>query len=63
MDNLFQKCVDILNYWAEILGMTYNEINIWIFVIIEPVVLVLMITWICRLYYKLWNAKKKGVIL
>ena len=35
--------VDLLLDWAAALGMTYEEINIWIFVILEPLVFVLMV--------------------
>lgn len=43
MDTLFHWCVDLLSWLAPILGMTYNEINIWTFVIIEPLVFMLML--------------------
>lgn len=42
MHELFDICVDILNWIAEVFGITYKEANIWIFVIIEPIVFVLM---------------------
>ena len=44
MDSIFDWCVDVLVYWAGILGITYKEINVWVFVIIWPIVtLALMI--------------------
>ena len=49
MDELFNYCVELLQVWAAAIGMTYKEINIWIFVIIEPLVFVLMCLWIWRL--------------
>ena len=42
MHELFDICVDILYWIAEVFGITYKEANIWIFVIIEPVVFILM---------------------
>jgi hypothetical protein len=48
MDALFNWCVDFLSWLADIVGMTYNEINIWIFVIIEPAVFLLMLWVIIR---------------
>ncbi|MDC0303854.1 hypothetical protein OAL15_02460 [Flavobacteriales bacterium] len=42
MHELFDICVDILIWIAEVFGITYKEANIWIFVIIEPIVFVLM---------------------
>ena len=38
MDTIFDWCVDVLVYWAGILGITYKEINVWVFVIIWPIV-------------------------
>ena len=46
MNEAFDFCVELLQNWAAALGMTYEEINIWIFVIIEPIVFVLMAVWI-----------------
>lgn len=40
---LFDWCVHILVVGAHSLGISYNEINIWIFCIIEPVLFVLML--------------------
>jgi hypothetical protein len=42
-NRLFDLCVDIMIYWAKLTGMTYKEINIWIFCIIEPIVFLLLI--------------------
>jgi hypothetical protein len=36
MDALFDLCVQILVFLAEHTGMTYKEINVWIFVIAWP---------------------------
>lgn len=36
MKQLFQICVDILNWLAACLGISYEEANIWVFVIIHP---------------------------
>lgn len=43
MDAVFDWCVDVLVYWAAIFGITYKEINVWVFVIIWPVLTVLLI--------------------
>ncbi|MFZ5910699.1 MAG: hypothetical protein ACOYYU_11860 [Chloroflexota bacterium] len=42
MDRIFDWCVTVLVYWAGILGMTYKEINVWVFVIIWPVLTLTM---------------------
>lgn len=49
MNELFQWCVDLLVVWGNAIGMTYEEINIWIFVIIEPIVFFVMLIWIIKL--------------
>jgi len=36
MQELFQICVDILRWIASETGITYEEANIWIFVILHP---------------------------
>lgn len=47
MNELFNACVEILRVLAQALGMTYQEINIWLFVIIMPaIILLLLILWI-----------------
>ena len=35
MDNLFDACVEFLRWLGDIVGLSYKEINIWIFVIIR----------------------------
>tara|TARA_R110000744_G_scaffold366676_1_gene475826 strand:+ start:1633 stop:1812 length:180 start_codon:yes stop_codon:yes gene_type:complete len=36
MEELFDICVDILYWIGDVTGLTYKEANIWIFVIIHP---------------------------
>ena len=36
MDKIFWMCVDALNAWANYWGITYEELNIWIFIVIHP---------------------------
>lgn len=44
IDQLFTLCVNYLHFLSNRLDMTYNEINIWIFCIIWPLItLVLLI--------------------
>jgi len=43
MDQIFDWCVNVLVYWAGILGITYKEINVWVFVFIWPVLTTLLI--------------------
>jgi hypothetical protein len=43
MDRIFDWCVNVLVHWAGILGMTYKEINVWVFVIVWPILTVVLI--------------------
>jgi hypothetical protein len=56
MDQIFDGCVNVLVYWAQVLGITYKEINVWVFVILWPILTVLLIGMIvvqCRTIKKL----------
>jgi hypothetical protein len=37
IDAIFDKCVELLVFLANQLGMTYEAINVWVFVIIWPI--------------------------
>lgn len=43
MDQIFDWCVYVLVYWATIFGISYKEINVWVFVIIWPILTVTLI--------------------
>lgn len=59
-DQIFDWCVALLINWANALGMTYNEINIWIFVILEPIVFLVMVFVIIWQYRKIKKLKNEG---
>ena len=40
---MFDWCVKVLVYWAGIFGVTYKEINVWVFVILWPILTVILI--------------------
>ena len=46
MDAIFDWCVGILVYFAGVFGITYKEINVWVFVIIWPIVTLVLIIWL-----------------
>lgn len=48
MDAIFDWCVDVLVYWANVFGITYKEINVWVFVIIWPILTILLVAIIIR---------------
>ena len=58
VNSLFDWCVEILIKGAQVLGISYNEINIWIFCIIEPFVFVLMFILIVWQWRKIRKVKK-----
>ena len=43
VDQIFNWCVQVLVYWANVLGITYKEINVWVFVIIWPILTIFLI--------------------
>jgi hypothetical protein len=49
MTTIFDLCVEFLYICAGLFGMTYKEINVWIFCIVWPVLTVGMAVWLYRL--------------
>ena len=49
MTTIFDLCVEFLYICAGLFGMTYKEVNVWIFCIVWPVLTVGMAVWIYRL--------------
>ena len=39
IDIIFYLCVHFLQWLAKKLGMTYNEINVWLFCVILPLIM------------------------
>ena len=42
MDQIFDWCVNVLIYWAGMFGITYKETNVWVFVIIWPILTIIL---------------------
>ena len=61
-DVIFGWCVNLLVKWAEALGLTYNEINIWIFVIIEPLIFLTMLFIILKQQIKIRKLMNNGKV-
>ena len=61
IDVVFNFCVMLLIDVATLLGITYEEINVWLFCIIWPVTTLLMLVEIIRLRFRLRsiNCKKE----
>jgi hypothetical protein len=58
MNEVFDQSVRILQLVSEQLGMTYQELNVWIFLIIEPIVFVILLIKIYLLTKKLKNYER-----
>jgi hypothetical protein len=46
MNEIFNWCVELLEWGAQKLGTTYEVINVWIFCIIEPIAFLGMLIFI-----------------
>jgi hypothetical protein len=55
MNEVFNICVAILNWIADLFEITYKEANIWIFVIIEPILFIAMLYIIIKQRRKIKN--------
>ncbi len=53
MNELFDMCVVILHWISGLTGLTYKEANIWIFVIIHPLITLSLIYFTLKLRRKL----------
>ena len=55
MNELFDQCVNILYLIEEICNISYKEANVWIFVIIEPILFLAMLYIIIKQRIKIKN--------
>ncbi len=53
VDNIFNFCVILLYNIGSLFGITYEEINVWLFVVIWPLISLIMFAEIIRLRLKL----------
>ena len=58
MHELFDICVDILYWIADLTGWTYKEANIWIFVIIHPLLTIFLFYYVIRLRKQIKELRK-----
>ena len=56
IENTFNWCVNILLNAADTIGVTYEALNVWVFVIIVPVVLVISLS--VNIYF-LWKSGQR----
>ena len=57
-DAIFRYCVVLLVDLAKVLRISYEELNIWVFVIIQPLIIVFMFLWVLRLRRIIKRLKK-----
>ena len=53
VDNIFNFCVILLYNIGSLFGITYEEISVWLFVVIWPLISLLMFAEIIRLRLKI----------
>ena len=53
VDNIFNFCVILLYNVGSLFGITYEEINVWLFVVIWPLISLIMFAEIIRLRLKI----------
>ena len=58
MNEVFDQSVRLLQLVSELLGMTYQELNVWIFLILEPIVFAILLIKIYLLTKKLNNYER-----
>ena len=58
MDTIFDCCVDLLEYLAPHVGMTYKELNVWLFVIVMPGMIVILIVFCTYLWRELRRVRR-----
>lgn len=49
---IFDYCVDLLIIGAQSVGMTYEEINVWFFIVFEPIVFAIVVLYAWYLKYQ-----------
>ena len=61
VDLIYDWCVILLIKGAEQIGITYEEINVWLFVILGPLVLIFLVITNLILFLKLRAHKNKNM--
>ena len=53
IDAIFRYCVVLLVNMAKVLGISYEALNIWVFIIVQPLIILFLFIWVLRLRSKL----------
>jgi hypothetical protein len=59
INRIFDACVSLLLYLADRLGLSYEAINVWIFVVIWPVLTVALVLVIILQYRQLRSLRRR----
>ena len=49
IDAIFRYCVVLLVDVARFLGISYEALNIWVFIIIQPLIILFLLGWVLKL--------------
>ena len=60
MDAIFDWCVTVLVYFANVFGITYKEINVWVFVIIWPILTLALMALLVIQQIRIQRLQKEG---
>ncbi len=58
IDAIFRFCVVLLVDIAKLLGISYEALNIWVFIIIQPLVTLILFIWVLRLRRTIKNIQR-----
>ena len=58
IDAIFRYCVVLLVDVAKVFGISYEALNIWVFIIIQPLIIVFLFLWMLRLRRKIKQLKR-----
>ena len=57
IDAIFRYCVVLLVNMAKVIGISYEALNIWVFIIVQPLIILLLFIWVIRLRRKVKNVR------
>ena len=58
IDAIFRYCVVLLVNMAKVIGISYEALNIWVFIIVQPLLIVFLFLWLLRLRRRIKRLKK-----
>lgn len=62
-DSVCNYCIDLLEEVSSTVGMSYGELNVWLFVIIQPALIILFITTTVTLAILLYRKIRSTIAL